>query len=195
MSGVDASKLADFLVTVALASAGHCYLWGGAAGIDGTGCWDCSGAVNNWVGAQAGQPIPGFPAGTFDGTQHGPSTLGWLAWQGQGVGSIDRSQVRGGDIMCWQTHMGLAISSDEMVSAANPAQGTIRSGIDGFITGEQLVCLRLAGIGPGGITLPIPVIGDASQIDAITRDMARSAQALVWARMRIRNVGRHGVRV
>lgn len=183
------------IANAAINDIGHCYVFGGARGSDGTGCADCSGNVNWWIGAVWGLAIPGFPAGTYDGSVHGPSTLGWLSWQGQGVGSIDRSEVRAGDIPCWRTHMGIAISNTEMVSGLDPAIGVEQTGIDGLIPGEDLICLRLAVIGPGGITLPVPVIGGEKQIDAITRDVAMQATLLVEQRMRVRAMGRQGWRL
>lgn len=178
------------IAQVAINDIGHCYTFGGTRGVSGNGCADCSGEVNWWIGAVWKLAIPGFPAGTYDGSVHGPSTLGWLNWQGQGVGSIDRSEVQAGDIPCWRTHMGIAISNTEMVSGLNAQEGVVRTPIDGLISGEQLICLRLAVIGPGGITLPTPAFTGAAQIDSITRDIARQAVRLVEQRMRIRTIGR-----
>src|SRR5216683_1394092 len=184
-TGTKGGNRAD-VVQQAINSIGHPYLWDGSPGADGSGAWDCSSCTNDNFGRVNGLSIPGFPDGSYDGMSHGPSTLGWLAAQGTIVGSIDRSQAEGGDIACWRTHMGTFINSTEMVSAANPAQGTIRSGVDGFIPGEQLVCLRMAQFGPGGITLPTLSLGDTKAIDEITRQIAKSSQSLVWKRMQIR---------
>lgn len=182
------------IAEVAIGDIGHCYAFGGERGRDGNGCADCSGEVNWWVGAVWQLDIPGFPAGTYDGSVHGPSTIGWLNAQGTVVGSIDRSEVQAGDIPCWRTHMGIAISNTEMVSGLNPQDGVVRTAIDGLIPGEQLICLRLAVIGPGGITLPVPTIAGEGQIKQITRDIARQSQMLVRRRMRIRTYGRPGWR-
>lgn len=178
----------------ALLDVGHCYAWGGARGKDGTGCADCSGNVNFWTGAVWGLAIPGFPAGTYDGSVHGPSTIGWLDWQGQGVGSIDRSEVAAGDIPCWRTHMGLAVSNTEMISGLDAQQGVVRTPIDGLIPGEQLICLRLAVIGPGGITLPVPVLAGGSRLDGLTRQIAEQSVAMVRAAMALRSIGIPGWR-
>lgn len=167
---------------------GHCYALGGAPGVDGRGCWDCSSFCNFAWGRVGEQSIPGYPNGSYDGTTHGPSTLGWLGWQGQGVGSIDRSEVKAGDLMCWQTHMGFAISNTQMVSAQTPSSGTQVGTIDGFMPGETLVPLRLAVVGPGGITLPIPTIGNTMQIDRITRDVAKATRSMVDIGTRIRTM-------
>jgi hypothetical protein len=42
--------------------------------------------------------------------------------------------------------MGIAINGSQMISAANPKDGTEVSGIDNFIPLEVLVCLRLKGV-------------------------------------------------
>lgn len=177
------------IANVAIQGVGHCYLFGGAPGVNGDQCWDCSSFCNWVIGAVWQLAIPGFGPGKYDGSVHGPSTLGWLGWQGQGVGSIDRSQVAAGDIACWQTHMGIALDNQRMVSAQTPGSGTQVGIIDGFMPGEQLIPLRLAIIGPGGITLPIPTIGGSAQIGQITRDVARATRNMVDVGTRLRTVG------
>ena len=178
------------VVNEALNSIGHQYLYGGAPGVNGDQPWDCSSCVNDNVGRVNGLAIPGYAAGSYDGSVHGPSTIGWLDAQGGVVGSIDRSLAEGGDIACWRTHMGMFVNHDEMVSAANPSQGTIRSFVDGFIQGEQLVVLRLAHFGPGGITLPVPTIGSDAHLEQLTRQIAESDRNLVARRMQIVRIGR-----
>ena len=189
------SHLGQELAAIAEATIGHCYLYGGVPGPNFDQCWDCSSAVNSWVGHYGAQSIPGYPNGSYDGRAHGPNTTMWLADQGNTVGSIPRSALLAGDIVCWTTHMGLAISNTEMVSAENPADGTRKGTIDGFMPGEPLVCLRLAVIGPGGVTFPSLALTGGADIAADTRIMARELRAKVDAAMRIRNVGRHGLRV
>ena len=76
--GRSGTRLQAVIAQAAIAAIGHCYAWGGAPGKDGAACWDCSSAVNFWVGVEAGAAIPGYPPGGYDGTVHGPSTLGWL---------------------------------------------------------------------------------------------------------------------
>lgn len=171
-----------------LASLGHCYVFGGSPGPDGTGCWDCSSMQNYAWGRIGGQSIPDFPDGSYSGLEHGPSTIGWLDSQGTVTGSVPRDQAQLGDLAVWQTHMGFVLDVNEMISAANPGAGTIRSQIDGFIPGEQLIILRLAAIGAGGITLPIPTIPGTGHLDLITRDIAKSSRNLVWQRMQARTL-------
>lgn len=177
------------IANVAIQGVGHAYLFGGAPGVNGDQPWDCSSFCNWVIGAVWQQAIPGFAPGAYTGAVHGPSTLGWLGWQGQGVGSIDRSEVAAGDIACWQTHMGIALDNQRMVSAQTPSSGTQVGTIDGFIPGEQLIPLRLAIIGPGGITLPVPTIGGTAQIDQIARDIARATRNMVDVGTRLRVVG------
>jgi len=178
------------VIQEALNSIGHAYVFGGAPGPDGANPWDCSSCVDDNIGRVNGLSIPGFPDGSYDGTSHGPSTVSWLDWQGDGVGSIDRSEAIGGDIACWQTHMGVFINPDEMVSAENPTDGTRRSFVDGFMPDEQLVVLRLTKFGPGGITLPVLSIGNSKAVERITREIARSSQDLVWKRMQLQRKAR-----
>lgn len=188
MSPPSISETINQLVRYAIDQIGHCYHYGGAPGKFGLGCWDCSSFCNWLWGFIARQSIPGFPAGTYDGTVHGPSTLGWLSWQGQGVGSVHRSLASAGDLAVWPSHMGFCIDSNEMVSAQDPQKGTRKSGIDGFIGGQQPIILRLAVVGPGGITLPFPEPGSTARIDHVIRDIAQSDRDFTWTRMRLRRV-------
>jgi hypothetical protein len=188
MTKQDINALIAHLVQVALDEVGHAYRFGGVPGKWFLDPWDCSSYVNSMWGGFGGQAIPGYPAGTYDGSQHGPSTIGWLNWQGQGVGSIDRALCSAGDIPCWRTHMGFAISNTEMISAQTPQAGTQKSGIDGFIQGEALTILRMTIVGPGGITLPIPPIGSSHAVEAVARGVAQSSKALVYQRLRIRGI-------
>jgi len=183
------------LAAIAEGTIGHCYLYGGVPGPNFDQCWDCSSAVNSWVGHYGGQSIPGYPHGTYDGLAHGPNTTMWLADQGNTVGSIPRAALVAGDIVCWTTHMGLAISNTEMVSAENPTDGTRKGIIDGFMPGEVLTCLRLASIGPGGVTFPPITITGGADVAAATRAMARELRMKVDASTRLANVGRRGLRV
>lgn len=169
-----------------IAQEGHCYTWGGEPGPNLTGCWDCSSFCNYAWGHVGRQSIPGFAHGSYDGTEHGPSTLSWLAWQGQGVGAIDRSLCEAGDLAVWRTHMGFCVSNTEMVSAQNPANGTRLSGIDGFIEGEQLTILRMAVVGGGGIDFPPITFGGTGQLGVIVKQIAQMTQETAAISERLR---------
>ena len=120
----------------ALQYQGHAYNFGGAPGKDGSKPWDCSSFVNYICAVKLGLPIPGYGAGKYDGTSHGPPTGTWAVWSG--LSRIGRSEVSAGDIIVWLGHMGIAISNNQMISAQNPADGTRISGIDGFGNGPVL---------------------------------------------------------
>lgn len=189
-------QTSDAIITTLLAfaeqSLGHCYVYGGAPGTDGQSCWDCSSMQDYGFGVVAGLPIPGYAAGQYDGSVHGPSSLGWLDSIGTTVGTVHRDQAQAGDLACWQTHIGMCISNTEMISAANPTDGTIRSGIDGFIQGETLTILRHHAIGPGGIDLPIPVIGSSGDLNRVARSVAQETIGLVRAGMVLDRIARVG---
>jgi len=143
----------------ALAYQGHPYCFGGSQSASTNGCpagtWDCSSFVNWVIGHDLGLAIPGFAAGTYDGTSHGPSTLAWLASIGTLVTRIPKASAGAGDIFCWQTHMGIATGPDSMISAQTPSSGTaVATGdISSFMPGEMLFVLRLKA------TLPAPGSG------------------------------------
>lgn len=119
----------------ALAYQGHAYKFGGAPGPDGSKPWDCSSFTNFVVGVRAGMAIPGYKAGKYTGTTHGPATGQWAVWPG--MTSVKRADVQRGDIVVFLGHMGIAISNSHMISALNPRAGTKISAITGF--GKPLV--------------------------------------------------------
>jgi cell wall-associated NlpC family hydrolase len=115
------------VVSIALASQGHAYAFGGAPGTSFENPWDCSSAFNSWY-YQAGLAIP--PEPPFNaGASHGPSTLTWLAWSGAATVGNRGTLAQAGDILVWQTHMGLALGDGQMISALNPSDGTKQTSI------------------------------------------------------------------
>jgi cell wall-associated NlpC family hydrolase len=118
------------------------YVWGGAPA---SGGGDCSSFVNKVVGWDLGMAIPGFAAGTYKGLTHGPSTVSWLAWSGCTTVSHDGNNAQPGDLCIWQTHMGIVIGRNQMISAQDPALGTGTASINGSIPGELLFIRRLKG--------------------------------------------------
>jgi len=129
------------IATDAIQYKGAGYVWGGAPA-KGIGNWDCS-SFANWVcGHDVGLPIPGYNAGAYNGSSHGPVTGMWLAWSGLTTIGHDGSVAQAGDICVWETHMGIALGPNEMISAENPTDGTQISSINGFIAGELLFVRR-----------------------------------------------------
>jgi cell wall-associated NlpC family hydrolase len=129
----------------ALKYEGHPYLYSGAPGLNGQNPWDCSSFVNWVLGHDLHLDIPGYKAGTYNGSVHGPSTFSYLVWGG--AKRIPRSQVAAGDILVWNApgiaHMGIAISNAELISAEDPANGTKVDNIDGFFGPAPPFCFRL----------------------------------------------------
>jgi cell wall-associated NlpC family hydrolase len=143
-SGSGAAAAAD-----ALKYNGSPYVWGGAPaeniGPTGIGNHDCS-SLANWVyGHDLGLAIPFYGVGKYDGSQHGPPTMTWLAWTGCTTIGSDPSQAQAGDVCVWQTHMGIALGPNQMISAQDPSLGTGISNI--ALPGEQLFVRRLKALG------------------------------------------------
>lgn len=120
---------------------GHAYSFGGAPGVDGSKPWDCSSMVNFVVGVKLGRAIPGYGAGKYTGSSHGPPTGTWAAWNG--LTRITRAEVASGDIIVWLGHMGIATSNTQMVSALNPQQKTRVTPIEGYGNGPVITYGRL----------------------------------------------------
>ena len=127
-SSATGSEIADD----ALKYVGAGYVWGGNA--DKPGNWDCSSFVSYVLGHDLDIPLPGGNWGNpgFPPHAHGPTTVTYLVY-GHPIG---RAEVQAGDLIVWQTHMGIAISNNEMVSARDPQEGTGKDTIDGDIPGE-----------------------------------------------------------
>lgn len=131
----------------ALKYEGAGYVWDGSPA-QGAGHWDCSSFANWVIGHDSGLAIPGV-TGSYDGTSHGPNTISWLAWSGCTTIGHDGAAAQAGDLAVWQTHMGICLGPDQMISAQNPASGTRVSAISGFIRGEVLFIRRLKAIAGG----------------------------------------------
>lgn len=128
------------VTSIATKYVGHCYLYGGAPGLSGKNCWDCSSFVNWVVGHEAGKAIPGFGPGKYTGAVHGPPTGSWI---GFGTG-VPRDQMQPGDIIVWPTHMGIYLGSGNMISALNEKLGTrITTVIGGTPMGEAYIVRRV----------------------------------------------------
>lgn len=139
--GIGASPgiaVAGSLVQTALASQGHCYKFGGTPGANGAGCWDCSSACNWWL-TQAGYTIPG---GAWNPATHGPDTLSYLAWGGAVTIGHTASQAQAGDLLVWQSHMGICTGPDQMISALNPTDGTKVTTIEQGAPGGEFLFVR-----------------------------------------------------
>lgn len=121
---------------------GHCYRFGGVPHKDGSGCWDCS-SFSNYCLWRNGLAVPG---GIYDPETHGPNTLIYAAWSGAVTIGHKGSVARAGDLAVWQTHMGICLGPDSMISAQTPATGTRKSGIDGFMPGELLSIRRIKAV-------------------------------------------------
>jgi peptidoglycan DL-endopeptidase CwlO len=102
------------------------YVWGGASPVTG---WDCSGSCNYVINKDNSHAIPGFAPNTLTG--HGPSTLGWLAWAPGNMTHLKESETGAGDLVIWQTHMGVCTGNGEYVSAYDTADGTAVKPIHG----------------------------------------------------------------
>lgn len=125
----------------ALKYVGHAYSYGGTPGTSGANSWDCSSFVNWVVGHDAGRAIPGYSAGQYNGSAHGPPTGSWGVWPG--LSHIPASQLQAGDLIVWTGHMGIAISNTQMVSALNGTKGTLVTPIAGYGNGPLMCYGRL----------------------------------------------------
>lgn len=115
---------------------GHAYRFGGAPGKDGSQPWDCSSFANFVLGVRLGLRIPGYAAGAYDGSVHGPVTGQWGIWPG--ISHVSRASVQAGDLIVWTGHMGIALDNATMISALNANVGTKITPIEGNGNGPIL---------------------------------------------------------
>lgn len=120
---------------------GHAYTYGGAPGKNGTNPWDCSSSINWVVGHDGKGAIPGYGAGAYDGSVHGPPTGSWGIWPG--MAHVSPANAQPGDIIVWLNHMAMFVSgnlqaalngapgSAQMFSALDTQEGTKQSTIEG----------------------------------------------------------------
>lgn len=147
-TGSSGSAGSSAVASDALKYAGSSYVWGGAPGTtpgvdNGT---DCSGFVNMVVGRDLGGAIPGYAAGSYTGSTHGPTTLLWLAWTG--CTTISSTDIQPGDLACWQTHMGIYTDDGStIISALDTQSGVVAMNVaDAAPPGEVLFIRRLKSV-------------------------------------------------
>lgn len=118
----------------------HNYHYGGPPPI---GTVDCSSWVSEVLGKDLGMNIPGgaWAKVTASGTQHGPDTLSYIAWSGATTVGHSASDAKPGDLVVWQTHMGICIGANQMISAQDEALGTGTANI--HMAGEVLFVRRI----------------------------------------------------
>lgn len=114
----------------ALKYAGHGYTFGG---VPAHGQWDCSSFVNMVVGMDLGMAIPGYNAGKYDGSTHGPVVMDWATW----TGATTVSSPQTDDLCIWAGfgalgHIGIATDTQHMISALNTHSGTVHTPIAGY---------------------------------------------------------------
>jgi hypothetical protein len=137
---------------------GHRYIFGGPSNVK-TG-WDCSSAVSYWLGHDLKMQIPGgsWASVTANGTEHGPVVAGYIGWSG--ATTIPNSQAQAGDLICYgpNTHIGIAVSRTEFISAEDPANGTgiapMTAGPGTWITRRINLAVMAGGSAPGAVTVP-----------------------------------------
>jgi len=137
---------------------GQGYVYGGNASSPGD--WDCSSFVSYVLGHDLRLSLPGGQWGApgFPPNDHGPVVTSYADWTG--ADTVGTPQA--GDLCCFvglgpNGHIGIAVSSGEMVSALNPSKGTVKTPIAGYgPAGAPLIYRRVNGL--AGL-LPAPPSG------------------------------------
>jgi hypothetical protein len=135
----------------ALRYVGLGYVYGGDA--SSPGVWDCSSFVSYVLGHDLGLGLPGGSWGEpgFPPHSHGPVVVSYADWNG--AQTVTAPAV--GDLVCFvgigaSGHIGIVLGPNEMVSALNTDQGTVRTPIQGYGPyGAPIVYRRILGLPPG----------------------------------------------
>jgi cell wall-associated NlpC family hydrolase len=127
------------IASTAMRYQGAPYKWGGWLP---TG-WDCSGFVGYVLGHDLGLGLP--PGHTpWNPDAHPAMSMQYKAWK---AGSFKVKSPVAGDLCCWFSHVGIAISPTRMISALDPSQGTLVTPIQGYgPVGEPLSYRRVADV-------------------------------------------------
>jgi cell wall-associated NlpC family hydrolase len=116
------------IAAAALKYQGAGYTFGGNA--SRVGDWDCSSFVSYVLGHDIGMSLPG--GGRWGSPGYPPHAHGPVAASYKLFGNaINRQQLGAGDIVAWNTHVGIAIDGSRIISARTPSEGTGISTIDG----------------------------------------------------------------
>jgi cell wall-associated NlpC family hydrolase len=139
------------IASTALRNKGVPYVWRGY--LPSTG-WDCSGAVNYWLGKQLGMTLPG--GYTWTGKGHGPVAAQYKVWSG----AKTTTSPAAGDLCCWLTHVGVYLGNGKMISALDPQYGTAVTPVKGYgPLGERLSYRRVQGIAGSAPVVPSGAAG------------------------------------
>ena len=129
------------------------YVFGGAPAPPRRLEGDCSSFVTTVLGYNLRLALPGGKWGQpgFPPNSHGPVVLDYATWAG--ARTVGTPQA--GDLCVFagagaNGHIGIAVSSDRMVSALNPQQGCVETPIVGYgPPGAPLIYRRILGVPEG----------------------------------------------
>lgn len=151
VTGTGGTATGEQLAAYDLAWSGHAYGWGGAPGPNGLNPWDCSSMQNYVVGVQGRLAIPGYAAGAYDGSVHGPDTTVWLVTSLCTTIQVNSySQADPGDLIVGVTHMGMYTGNGNYMSAHDPADGTSNTPLEGGFPDPVYLVRRLNAVTAGG---------------------------------------------
>lgn len=139
-----ASVSGTAIAAAALKHKGAGYVYGGRA--DRPGDWDCSSFVSYVLGHDLGLSLPG---GSWAGPgeppgSHGPIVSDYRTW----AFSAEVAHPQAGDLVIFgpNSHIGIAVSSSQMISALNPELGTVKTAISTDIAPGDLTFRRLTSV-------------------------------------------------
>lgn len=121
------SALGNAIAQAAIKYDGVPYKWSGA---DPSG-WDCSGFVTYVLHHDLGLNLP---------SNTHTVTLQFLTWSG--AVTVPKSQAQAGDLVCWPTHVAIAINPTTCIGAETYGVGTVTGTFDKMGPGGETYTIR-----------------------------------------------------
>jgi peptidoglycan DL-endopeptidase CwlO len=110
--------IGDVVAATAKSYAGVPYVWAGEVPPPNGKGWDCSGFVTWCLAHENGIDLP---------NNHHTTAAGFYFWRG--ARTIPRAACAPGDLVCWVSHVGIAVSRDRMMHAPGVGKVTQESAI------------------------------------------------------------------
>lgn len=138
---IGGSANGNAIASDALRYVGTPYVWGGSTPAG----WDCSGFVTWVLHQDLGYQLP---------SNTHTVTMQFYTWSG--AQTIDKSEAQAGDLVCWLTHIAIAISPTDCIGAETTGVGTVTGPMTSMGPGGEGYIIRRV-LAQSGVSSSVPV--------------------------------------